>query len=93
MDASQVEGVIYDALGWVNAERPAATLIPLAPDTALFGPGSLLDSLDLIKVLTETEIGLSKAGFEISLADDDAVAEVPWSTVEALRDYILARLP
>jgi hypothetical protein len=92
VDADTVQSIIYDAIGWVNAERPAATQIPCAPDTALFGPDSLLDSLDLIKVLTETEIGLSKAGYEVSLADDDAVAEDPWSTVEVLRDYIVARL-
>jgi acyl carrier protein len=52
----------------------------------------LLDSLDLINLLTSVEMGLAEIGYDINLADDEAVVAEPWTTVEALREYILRQM-
>jgi acyl carrier protein len=87
-----VETVIYNGLSAINEERPRGDKIPLEPDAALFGSDSLLDSLDLINLLTSVEMGLAEIGYDINLADDEAVVAEPWTTVEALREYILRQM-
>ncbi len=89
---SEVEAIIFAGLTAINAERAADDQIEISAQTALFGPGSRLDSLQLVSLITDVEVALNtEHGLELSLADDRALerAQSPYATVETLRDYVL----
>jgi acyl carrier protein len=88
VDSDQITDLIYEAIDRLNSERGPEDQIPLALDTPLFGVDSLVDSLGLISIISDVELGCSEQGYDILLADDDAVAKVPWATVASLRDYV-----
>jgi hypothetical protein len=63
----------------------------LGPETCLFGPSGLLDSLGLVSVLVELEQKVADAcGRPVSLMDDRAMSETssPFRTVNSLADYL-----
>ena len=63
----------------------------LTPETCLFGPSGLLDSLGLVSVLVELEQKASDAsGRSVSLMDDRAMSQTssPFRTVRSLADYL-----
>jgi acyl carrier protein len=69
---------------------------PVGPDTQLFGPSGVLDSLGLVSVVVELEQTLTdRSGSNISLMDDRAMSQTrsPFRTVRSLAEYALAQLP
>jgi acyl carrier protein len=92
VDPERILDLIYAGIERLNAERGPEDQIPLELDTELFGDASPVDSLGLISIISDIEVGLSEEGYEISLTDDDAVTAVPWETVGSLRDYLAYRL-
>jgi acyl carrier protein len=92
MDDEAVLELIYAGIDRLNAERGPEDQIPLELDTELFGENSPVDSLGLISIISDVEVGLSEEGYDISLTDDDAVSSVPWETVQSFRDYVAGRL-
>jgi acyl carrier protein len=93
VNESMVLTIIYSGIRRCNGERPAGDQIPLSPDTSLFGEDSLVDSLELVSILTDVEIGVEdEFGVRISLADDAAIDTNPWSSVASLQAYVLKRL-
>ena len=62
----------------------------------LFGPGSAIDSLDLVGlIVTVEEFILEKTEKEIQVIDEDAIIaeeQTPFKTVSTLADLILNKL-
>lgn len=84
--------IVYQALTALNEERDGREQVPLAPDTALFGKDSLLDSLALVSVIVDVETALSdQLGEPICLTGDEALTQEhsPFADVRALCAYIL----
>lgn len=97
MNADQVEEIIFDALDEINGQRqenagPDADILPMDLSLAFSGEAAVLDSLELILLLSVVEELLQEDGYDLDLSDDSAVAAVPWTTGEALQQYILDRL-
>jgi hypothetical protein len=82
---------LYAAIDDVNRERPSDRLLAKAPDTALYGSASDLDSLGLVNFIVAAEQRIHEAfGKSLVLADDRALAQdpSPFRSVGALADYI-----
>lgn len=72
------------------AEQEELRTGDLAPDTILFGPGGVLDSLGLVSLVLDLEQAIdSRYGVLITLADQRAMSQKrsPFRSVEALADY------
>jgi hypothetical protein len=84
--------IIYQALANLNEERDGRAQVPLAPETALFGRSSLLDSLALVSVIVDVESALSdELGVPICLTGEDALnrEESPFADVRSLCAFIV----
>jgi hypothetical protein len=97
VNPDQVEEIILDALEEVNDQRleddgPEADLLPMDLSLAFIGADAVVDSLELITILSAVEELLQEDGHDLDLSDDAAVAAVPWTTGEALQRYIMDRL-
>jgi acyl carrier protein len=82
---------LYAAIDDVNRERPSDRLLAKAPDTALYGSASDLDSLGLVNFIVAAEQRIDEAfGRSLVLADDRALAQdpSPFRSVGALADYV-----
>jgi acyl carrier protein len=89
---SEVQNVIFQALTALNQERGADEQIEIGPDTALFGPDAVLNSLELVSVMVDIETtAADEFGQSVSLTDDEAMGRdpVPFVSVSALTEYIL----
>jgi acyl carrier protein len=84
--------IVTQAVEELNAEPDRKLKIPVAGSTPLVGVDSLLDSLDLIKVLTFVEEQLAGMGYRVNIADDEAIGEVPWATVASLAEHVEKRM-
>jgi acyl carrier protein len=90
-----VQRIILRALDNLNEELDGDSKIAVGPDTCLFGPEAMLDSLSLVSVIVDVENAASEAaGFPIALTDDRAMSrEVsPFNNVENLTAYIIELL-
>jgi hypothetical protein len=90
-----VESIIFEALTTLNNERGSDEQIDISPDTALFGPDALLNSLELVSVMVDIEtLSADKFGQAVSLTDDKAMERdpVPFLNVSTLTAYILELL-
>jgi acyl carrier protein len=82
---------LYAAIDDVNRERPSDRLLAKAPDTALYGSSSDLDSLGLVNFVVAAEQRIDAAfGKSLVLADDRALAQdpSPFRSIGALADYV-----
>ena len=87
--------IIYTALRNLNDELDENKRVAVAPDTKLFGPEALLDSLSLVSVIVDVESGVEdELGLLVSLTDDKAMSEAvsPFADVSTLANYIVAQL-
>ena len=69
---------------------------PVGPETQLFGPAGVLDSLGLVSVVVELEQTLTdRWGCSVSLMNDSAMSQTrsPFRTVRSLAEYAAAQLP
>lgn len=83
-------GVVLQAMRTTNLSRTAESQLSVAPDAAIFGPASPLDSLGLLTLLLDIEEDLQTAGAVVRLSDDRAMSQTrsPFRSVESLVDYI-----
>jgi acyl carrier protein len=82
---------LYAAIDDVNRERPSDRLLVKAPETALYGSASDLDSLGLVNFIVAAEQRIeAEFGKSLVLADDRALAQEPspFRSVGALADYV-----
>jgi acyl carrier protein len=69
---------------------------PVGPDTQLFGPSGVLDSIGLVSVVVELEQALTdRVGRDVSLMNDRAMSQTrsPFLTVRSLAEYAMDQLP
>jgi acyl carrier protein len=90
-----LQDIIYPAMSELKAGAPELDALPLSPETALLGSGSMLDSLALVTLVVSIEGQLAdKAGVPIALANERALSQraSPFRTVATLAAYIQALL-
>jgi acyl carrier protein len=91
----KVMTIIRDAVLQLNSFRKEGDVIEFSEDFVLFGPGAVIDSLDLVNVITEVEESISdEFDLALSLTDDRAMTrEVsPYDSVSTLKEYVLELL-
>ena len=92
LTSDEIDGVIFDAIRTLNAERGPDEQIEPTTSTPLFGADSAIDSLGFVSVITDVETTLNvDHGMDVQLADDRAMsrAQSPYDSVSTLRNYIL----
>jgi hypothetical protein len=90
MDQKAIVQLIVDTVDGYRLSMHGARE-SLNPETCLFGPSGLLDSLGLVSVLVELEQKASDAsGRPVSLMDDRAMSQTssPFRTIGSLADYL-----
>ena len=87
--------VLYSVLDELNEELPEDGQLARDPATILYGKGSALDSIDLVRlaVLYEQRIA-DVSERNISILDDKAMSEEnsPFRTVRTLADFVTRAL-
>jgi hypothetical protein len=85
-----IERVVLQALTNMNLARAPENQLPVAPDAAVFAPGSSLDSLGLVALLVDIEDALRDEGVDVQLSDARAMSQrsSPFRSVPALVEYI-----
>ena len=87
----KIQQSIYNSIDSLNAQLPNGGHIEKSNNTALFGSGSKLDSLDLINLVVAVEQNIEdEFDVTITLADERAMSQEtsPFRTVGTLTDYI-----
>ena len=87
----KIQQSIYNSIDSLNAQLPNEGHIEKSNNTALFGSGSKLDSLDLINLVVAVEQNIEdEFDITITLADERAMSQEtsPFKTVGTLTDYI-----
>ena len=83
--------LIYSAIDELNEDLEAERKLNKQPNTKLFGEGSVLDSIELVGLITLIEERLEEKFSEyIPIADERALSleENPFNNVESLSTYI-----
>lgn len=91
LSKQQVKDLVRDSLIALNVEKKDDQKIPVSDDTILLGRGTLLDSLDLVFVVTDIEERLhALTGQEIQLATDlqSFDEDHPFRTAATLSEHI-----
>lgn len=92
LTSDEIDGLLFNAIRALNAERGPNDQIEATPATPLFGVEAAIDSLEFVSVITDVETALNvDHGLNVQLADDRAMsrAQSPYDTVATLRDYVL----
>ncbi len=87
----KIQQSIFNSIDSLNAQLPNEVNIEKANNTALFGSGSRLDSLDFINLVVAVEQNIEdEFDVTITLADERAMSQEtsPFRTVGTLTDYI-----
>ena len=87
----KIQQSIFNSIDSLNAQLPNEGHIEKSNNTALFGSGSKLDSLDLINLVVAVEQNIEDEFDDtITLADGRAMSQEtsPFRTVGTLTDYI-----
>jgi len=92
LDNDAVMKIILGAMESLNEERADDQKVIVSPDTPLFGADADVDSLALVSIIADVEMGVSDAlGHVISLTDDRAISQAvsPFSNPRTLAAYIV----
>ena len=87
--------IIKNAVLQLNSFRQDHEQIVFDRNLVLFGAGALIDSLDLVNVITEVEEAISdEFDFNLSLTDDRAMTREisPYDSVISLEEYVIELL-
>jgi acyl carrier protein len=87
---ADIQEIVLNVMRTANLARAEDAQLPVAPNAALFGPESPLDSLGLLSLLLDVEQELHTAGYPVMLSDDRAMSQrrSPFRTVASLVEYI-----
>jgi acyl carrier protein len=94
ISTEQAQTLIHNAIAALNEDLPEAERVDPKPSTVLFGIGAEIDSLSLVSLVVDIETELSdQYNLDVELAGEEATARtvLPFSTVQALEEYILER--
>lgn len=95
-DQEKLVKAIFAAVDELNDQLPKGVLVAKSLDAPLYGPGSSLESLDLVNLIIEVEEKVKDAfGVSITIADDRAVSaqDSPFVTLGALTNYVSGLIP
>jgi acyl carrier protein len=86
----EIVTIVLQTMRTCNLARDAEAQLQIAPDAAIFGPGSPLDSLGLVALVLDLEDELAGRGCQVALSDERAMSQKrsPFRTVNSLVDYI-----
>jgi len=88
---NEIAALVIETLVENNAEIKSPLLQSPTLETVLFWKGGVLDSLELVKLISDLEENVfQKFGKQITLADEKAMSlrASPFKTVKTLVDYI-----
>lgn len=88
---NKIENIIIDSLNGLQKELENEELTNYTTKTKLYGKNGILDSLDLVSLITDLEEVISdEFGKDIVLADEKAMSQKnsPFNTVNTLSVYI-----
>jgi acyl carrier protein len=91
IDKEKIMQLVINAVKEIGEEEHNKTLVGADKDTLLYGLKSNLDSLMLVRLITEVEERISEAsGIDIAIADERAMSQKhsPFLSVQSLADYI-----
>lgn len=92
---SQVDELLFEAIGEINDQLPETQKIKKEKSTPLFGEDGGLDSLTLVNLIVTVEQKIQDdLDCTITLADERAMSQKnsPFRTVASLSEYILILL-
>jgi hypothetical protein len=95
VDRNIVVDEIYQAITRINELRDPDQGIACAEETVLYGAGGALDSLSLVSLILDVELGINeRSGGGLVLADAQAMSQRrnPFRDVRSLADYVMSRL-
>ena len=88
---NEIIEIIKNAVLELNQFRSEGEQLVYSENLVLFGSGALIDSLDLVSVITEIEEALSdNFQIEVSLTDDRALSRMPspYDSVGLLVEFV-----
>jgi acyl carrier protein len=90
-DKGKILSLVVDAVQEIGREENIHSLMKANIETSLYGSGSNLDSLMLVRLISEVEERLyAELGIEVAIADERAMSQKhsPFLSVRSLVDYI-----
>ena len=90
MEPKDIEQLLLQTLRQTNEAREPDNQLAVAPDAAIFGPDSPLDSLGLVALLMDVEDALLEVGHDVLLSDERAMSSTrsPFRDVPSLVQHI-----
>ena len=91
LQKDDVTALVIQTLIENNSEIKSPLLVSPTPETVLFWKNGVLDSLELVKLISDLEENVyRKSGIQITLADEKTMSQriSPFRTVQTLVDYI-----
>jgi len=84
--------VIFSVFDLHNSDKDSAGKLVKSEDMTLFGPGTVLDSFELVRLILSIERKIDEEfGVRVTLADEKAMSQrsSPFRTVETMANYIV----
>ena len=91
MTQAQIVALIVERLRDLDTGVQGPAPADASPETALFGPEGILDSLGLVALIVDVEDAIAeRTGVAVTLGDDRAVSQrsSPFRTIGSLAEYI-----
>jgi acyl carrier protein len=90
VEPSRILAIVLEAVEQANLGRVPEQRLDTAPDAALFGAPSPLDSLGLVALLIDIEEAFEREGHAIVLSDERALSQSrsPFRSIPSLVAYI-----
>ena len=90
MDRTRILTTVLEAVEQANRSRVPGQQLEAAPEAALFGAPSPLDSLGLVALLIDIEEAFAAQGHQLVLSDERALSQSrsPFRSISSLVDYI-----
>ena len=91
LSKQQAKDLVRDSIIAINEEKEEGQKIPVSDDTILLGSGTLLDSLNIVVLITDIEERLhALTGRELQITEDmmSFEGDNPFRTVATLSEHI-----
>ena len=90
MKLDSVKKIVIDGLNYVLIENDVKNIL-VDENTEIFGPKSIIDSLQLINLIVKIEEDVyDQSGKEIIVVDDEAIiiGNSPFQSVQSLAEFV-----
>ncbi|MCF8309759.1 MAG: hypothetical protein K9I68_12180 [Bacteroidales bacterium] len=89
--AENLEKIVFDTLQELGEETNNKALLNADKDTSIYGPGRNMDSLTLVRFISEVEEAVyDNMNVEVVIANEKAISmkHSPFRTVATFTDYL-----